>query len=75
MPRPYFYLLCRDNKSAPWTPEFGDYSRAVVQAELDDYRDHDHKACNLKIIRTLDNDLDVRAAVAKLNSDKPQSAN
>lgn len=39
MPRPYYLLLTRASATAPWTLEFGDYSRQVVAQERDDYRD------------------------------------
>lgn len=42
MPKTSFYytLLVRDNKNSPWEIEFGDYVRAVVGSEREDWLDH-----------------------------------
>ena len=64
----YYVLLSREDKSKPWMIEFGDYERSTVKDELRDYRDHDIRASNLKIITTGDTKEEIEAAVAKLNT-------
>ena len=68
--RTYFSLLVRFPDTGRWSPEFGDYTRAVVEEEMRDYRDHDYKARDLKIIATGDKPADVSAAVRALNYGK-----
>ena len=51
-PRPYFTLLQRHE--GVWGVEFGDYDREVVEAELEDYRDHFIRKADLKIVETAD---------------------
>ena len=67
MARRYYMLYTRDD--GVWSPQFGDYSRKVVEGEREDYRDHDCKAKDLKVVR-LDSDLqaDIDAMTIKLNS-------
>lgn len=52
--RPYFTLAVYQATFAGmmWCPEFGSYDRDDVVAEREDYRDHGHRAANLKIVRT-----------------------
>jgi hypothetical protein len=63
----YHTLLRRED--GIWAIEFGDYSRAVVQDELEDtvggYQDVRRK--DLKIITTYDDQASINAAVADLN--------
>lgn len=68
----YYTLLIRDDKTSPWRPEFGDYSKAVVQDELDDNRQSGEKLINMKIIKTEANQRAVNEAVAKLNRKEPE---
>lgn len=66
MARPYHTLLVREG--GIWAPQFGDYDRETVEAERDDYRDHDHKAKDLKIVTTkTTRQAEIEAVVAKLN--------
>lgn len=65
MPRPYYSLLTRED--GQWAPQFGDYDLDTVKAERDDYRDHGHKAKDLKIITTTDEQADIKRAVFELN--------
>lgn len=67
MPRPYYILASRDHDT-PWGVAFGAYDKADVVAERQDYRDHDHKAAHIKVIRC-DNAKPetVNAAIAALN--------
>lgn len=53
-PRPYFLLVARADKLSPWGIEFGDYDRETVDAEREDYRDHDWAAGNLRVLRVAD---------------------
>ena len=69
-PKTYFSLLTRDLKhpiSNQWGPDFGDYDRKVVEAELDDYRRQGWAAAELRIIETAPGQKDIDAAVAALN--------
>lgn len=65
-PRPYFTLAVRID--GRWSPEFGDFDRETVEAERQDYRDHDHKARDLKIITTAAGGRAVMDAIDKLNN-------
>lgn len=69
--RTYHTLLTRDLKhpiSNQWCPDFGDYDKAVVEAERDDYRDKGWAAAELRIIETAPNQKEIDAAVAALNA-------
>lgn len=68
MSRHYFTLAVRYD--GRWCPEFGDYKRAVIVSERDDFREHKIKAKDLKIIKTGDRAADISAAIAKLNGVK-----
>ena len=65
MARKYFTLAVRTD--GKWSAQFGDYDRATVQDELTDYRDHDMKAKDLRIVISGDRQSDIDAAIAKLN--------
>jgi hypothetical protein len=65
--RLYFSLLTREYEGAPWGPQFGDYQRSYVQAELEDYRRQDYAAKDLMIITTGDSARDIAMKVAELN--------
>nr|WP_250808785.1 hypothetical protein [Neorhizobium tomejilense] len=51
-PRRYYTLLQRVDDH--WSPQFGDYDLETVKSERDDYRDHDVRARDLKIVETPD---------------------
>lgn len=62
------YYILAQRTDGRWAIEFGDYSRATVDAERADYRDHDVKACDLKVIRVAgDTQTACDAAIAALN--------
>lgn len=61
----YYTLAVRDDNV--WSPEFGDYDRSTVQSELNDYRDHDYRKSNLKIVQSDDSQAAIEAAIAALN--------
>lgn len=64
----YFTLLTRDDATSRWGIQFGDYSRANVEAEARDaYRET--KAANRRIICTGAEQSDIDAAVAELNKE------
>lgn len=65
--RPYYVLFVRE--LGQWTQQFGDYSRATVAEERQDYRDHDCRASDLRIVR-IKSDLqtDCDAVLAGMNS-------
>ncbi|CAM5598966.1 hypothetical protein MAUB1S_10129 [Mycolicibacterium aubagnense] len=64
-PRVYYSLLTRED--GQWAPQFGDYDLDTVKFERDDYRDRGHKAKDLKIITTTDEQADINRAVFELN--------
>lgn len=51
--RPYFWLVTRDN--GVWSPQFGDYSYAVVLQERKDTYQQDYALRNIQILRGADN--------------------
>jgi hypothetical protein len=62
----YYTLLQRED--GKWAPQFGDYDRETVESERDDYRDHDIKAKDLKIVTTQGHSwASIQVVVAKLN--------
>jgi hypothetical protein len=68
MARQYHTLLLLDRGA--WRPEFGDYDKSVVEAELDDYHDGGgYRLADLCIITTSDTQAAIAAAVAKLNGE------
>ena len=70
-PKTYFSLLTRDLShpiSNQWVPDFGDYDRKLVEAELDDYRQKGWATAELRIIETAPGQKDIDAAVAELNA-------
>jgi hypothetical protein len=65
MARKYYTLCIRfDGK---WSPEFGDYSREVVQEEMET---ESYLRKNMRIITTGARQSDITTAVASLNSAK-----
>jgi hypothetical protein len=53
-PRPYFWLIAFEGdhiSDNPWGIAFGDYDKATVDAEREDYRDRGYKARELKVAR------------------------
>jgi hypothetical protein len=69
MARPYFTLACRDDAgtdAARWSPQFGDYDRAIVEDELEEYA-RDYRKADLKIVRSDHTQAAINAAIAKLN--------
>jgi hypothetical protein len=64
--RKYYTLIVREN--GRWSPEFGDYRKAVVRDELEDQRTH-HKRKDLMVITTEDVQASINAAIAELNGD------
>lgn len=71
-PRAYYTLAVRED--GRWTPQFGDYDRELVEFERQDYRDHGHKARDLKIVTSIAGRRFVEAAIAKLNAEAPPPA-
>jgi hypothetical protein len=68
--KPYFTLLTRDGDSSPWSPQFGDYTRASVEAERQSLVHHaiPVKSRNTKIIRTDEHQSAINSAVRALNN-------
>lgn len=70
--RPYYTLVLREDGDSRWHPEFGDYDRAIVQAELELCAAHDYLRKNARIISTaVDTQAAIDAAVASLNAPQP----
>ena len=65
--RKYYTLAVFDGY---WAPQFGDYDRAVVDQERQDWRDNGTLAKHLKVIATGDSDASIMAAIDKLNQRK-----
>lgn len=63
--RKYYTLAVREN--GVWGAQFGDYDKETVEDERADYLDHDHKARDLKVIKSGDGRVAIEAAIAKLN--------
>ena len=69
--RPYFTLIVRDAKDAPWHIYFGDYDRETVAAEREELRSASCDPIPLnrsRIIKTGSRQVAINAAVAKLNA-------
>lgn len=64
--RKYYTLAVREH--GRWGPQFGSYDKEDVTSEREDYRDHDYKASDLKILTTGAKKADVDAAIRKLNN-------
>jgi hypothetical protein len=62
-----YYTLVTNEDGAGWAPQFGDYDREVVEAEVEDSYD-DIPRRYVKIIRTGDSQAEIDAAIAKLNA-------
>lgn len=65
----YYSLAMSLDNGITWGPDFGDYSRSVVQQELTDRKasgDHDPRTC-YKIISSGDTQAEIDTAIAKLN--------
>ena len=71
MARKYYTLAVREGSVvAPWVPQFGDYSKEVVEQERLDWRDGSpgYKAKDLRVIVSGDTQAEISAAIAKLNN-------
>jgi hypothetical protein len=68
----YFTLLTKE-PDGKWSPQFGDYDRAVVEDEQRDYKEHIGDGCQwpkgtkFSIIGTNDDQASIEACIAKLN--------
>lgn len=68
--RKYHTLVSIDGSpGCLWAIEFGDYDRANVEAEYQEFRDNGWKKSELKIITTGDKQADILAALETLNKD------
>ena len=61
------YYTLAQRIEGKWFPQFGDYDRASVVAEMDDYRDHGIKRSALKIVSSLNGQRAIDDAFAVLN--------
>ena len=68
-----YYTACIRDRDGVWAPQFGDYDRAVVVEEMEDWHDatglHGSKRRDMKIITTGPKQADINAAVDALNKD------
>ena len=65
----YFTLVVYDIEQKQWINEFGDYDKKYVVEEMDEYI-HGYlniKRKNIKILKTLDDQKSIDAAINKLN--------
>lgn len=60
------YYTLAEKTGGKWAPQFGDYDRAVVNQEKQDWLDSDENAV-LKIIVTSDSQYDIEQAIIDLN--------
>lgn len=65
--RTYYTLATREYEGADWSPQFGDYSRGVVEAEKEDYLEQGYEKKDLKIIQTGDTQQQIDDEIAVLN--------
>lgn len=74
MARTYYTLAHRNEETGVWSAQFGDYSRATVFEEREEWFDHyDREGLilrrrDIKIITSGDQQTDIDAAIAKLNA-------
>ena len=66
----YFTLVVYDIEHKQWFNEFGDYDKECVADEMDEYIHgyHDIKPKHVKILKTLDDQKSIDAAINKLNN-------
>lgn len=77
MTRPYFALALRDGpESTPWGVAFGDYDRATVEGEWQDYLDNGSRTSALRILKVTGagRQADIDAAIGKLNAKRARLA-
>lgn len=60
-----YYTLCV-KEGGVWSPQFGDYEKAVVEQELEDQLANYHRK-NLRIVTSAPYQVDINDAVAFLN--------
>lgn len=66
----YFTLLTRDNKTSPWTIQFGDHDEETVTMERADTYARDFAMSNIKIIKTKTSAQSLIDAKVKLLNDR-----
>lgn len=66
MARTYFTLAVREG--GIWGPQFGDYDREAVAAELDDYADHGTLKRDMRIVKSGAKAADISAKIAAMNA-------
>ena len=68
MAQRYYYLLGRASKGSPWRIEFSSGDLQDIKDKQKNYRDHDHKVEDLKIVSVADDHLaTIKAAISELN--------
>ena len=64
----YYTLLVRDNAKSPWGVHFGDFSRALVDAERRDVCEYEYHRTNTQIITTDETQAAIDAAIQLINT-------
>lgn len=67
--RPCLYWSLAVREDGVWHHEYGSYVRKDVIDERLDYRDHDWKASDLRIVSSMDNQASIMAQIDLLNSE------
>jgi hypothetical protein len=67
-PRPYYRLAVFSPEQDRFVPQFGDWNRDTVNAELQVYIDHGYQRWALRIIESVANDEAVQEAVDALST-------
>ena len=68
--RPYYTLaVLPKSEGNQWSPQFGDYSKAVVAQELEDTRSDWSRGSRFKIIKTSDNQRMINEGIDQLNAE------
>lgn len=68
MAKRYYSLIIQESQGEPFAPQFGDYNKGVVAAELSYYRDKGYKTKQLWILKSGEMQQEINSAVAKFNS-------
>lgn len=64
--RKYYTLAVKNISDNKWSPEFGDYTKSVVEYERQEFR-RNYPANRLQIITSGDSQFDINAAIRNLN--------
>lgn len=68
MAKRYYSLIVQESQGERFCPQFGDYNKGVVAAELEDWCDNGYKTKQLWIIESGDTQTEINSTVAKFNA-------